>query len=300
MARSGAAGQQLLEAQHINKSLTALGCVMQALAQKRNHIPFRDSKLTQLIQDSLVGQAKSMMFIHIAPEASSISETMSTLHFGKQVTEITLGAAKRNTESGQVWEMREMLSTAQREAADAKIEAEALREEVQSLKKQAVAYKTGFKEEKKNSNDNNVQIAAYRPETAAEMTATATPTLRLTQRTSFSKIPSYSADGDAAKYQYISSHGSNSYPDNAWDRFDTTPVKGNAQYEYHAGAAAALDQSEFLNGSSEGFHSLAAAAAHGILLKSKSFSLARSNSGIGGGIARVYSSSSRRESRGRM
>lgn len=68
VGRSGAEGQQLLEAQHINRSLSALGGVMAALAAKRDHVPFRDSKLTQLLQDSLAGQAKSMMFVHVAPE----------------------------------------------------------------------------------------------------------------------------------------------------------------------------------------------------------------------------------------
>ena len=68
VAKSGAQGQQLLEAQHINKSLSSLGSVMHALASKSPHVPFRDSKLTQLLQDSLSGQAKSMMFMHIAPE----------------------------------------------------------------------------------------------------------------------------------------------------------------------------------------------------------------------------------------
>lgn len=96
VARSGAEGKQLLEAQHINKSLSALGNVMHALASKREHVPFRDSKLTQLLQDSLGGNAKAMMFIHVAPESSSASETLSTLNFGKTVTEITLGAATKN------------------------------------------------------------------------------------------------------------------------------------------------------------------------------------------------------------
>ena len=44
---------------------------MSALANKQAHIPFRNSKLTQLLQDSLCGQAKAMMFVHIAPEVSS-------------------------------------------------------------------------------------------------------------------------------------------------------------------------------------------------------------------------------------
>lgn len=113
--KSGAQGQRLTEAQHINKSLTALGCVMQALAQKRDYVPFRDSKLTQLLQDSLSGEAKSMMFVHISPEETSIGETLSTLHFGKGVTEITLGEAKRRTDSGSSIVLREKLASAEKE-----------------------------------------------------------------------------------------------------------------------------------------------------------------------------------------
>ena len=68
LSKSEATGDRMKEAQAINKSLSALGSVMAALANKDRHVPFRDSKLTQLLQDSLQGQAKAMMFIHIAPE----------------------------------------------------------------------------------------------------------------------------------------------------------------------------------------------------------------------------------------
>ncbi|PSC77000.1 kinesin KP1-like isoform B [Micractinium conductrix] len=119
VGKSGAEGQQLLEAQHINKSLSALGNVMHALANKNAHVPFRDSKLTQLLQDSLSGQAKTMMFMHVAPEQTSVSETLSTLNFGKNVTEITLGAAKKNAESGVAWEAKERAMKMEREAAAA-------------------------------------------------------------------------------------------------------------------------------------------------------------------------------------
>jgi kinesin family protein C2/C3 len=142
VSRSGAAGQQLLEAQHINKSLTALGCVMQALAQKRDHIPFRDSKLTFLLSDSLAGQAKSMMFMHVAPEESSVGETLSTLNFGSAVTKITLGAAKQNVfESRSIWEARkikEELALAKKEAEMEKEARRKLEEEVERLKEQLV------------------------------------------------------------------------------------------------------------------------------------------------------------------
>jgi hypothetical protein len=54
-------------------------------------VPFRNSKLTQLLQDSLCGQAKVMMLMQVAPEASSYGETVSTLAFAKRVSEVTLG-----------------------------------------------------------------------------------------------------------------------------------------------------------------------------------------------------------------
>ena len=127
ITRSGAEGVRLTEAQHINKSLTALGCVMQALAQKRDYVPFRDSKLTQLLQDSLSGQAKSMMFVHVAPEQSSGSESFSTLNFAKGVTEITLGAATKNQESGTNVVLREKLAKAEQEILK-------MKEEMQGIK----------------------------------------------------------------------------------------------------------------------------------------------------------------------
>lgn len=76
LSKSEATGDRMKEAQAINKSLSALGSVMAALANKDRHVPFRDSKLTQLLQDSLQGQAKAMMFIHIAPEVSHWAFTL--------------------------------------------------------------------------------------------------------------------------------------------------------------------------------------------------------------------------------
>ena len=69
MGRSEATGERLEEAKHINRSLSALGDVMAALAARdAKHVPFRNSKLTALLQDSLCGQAKAMMFVHVSPE----------------------------------------------------------------------------------------------------------------------------------------------------------------------------------------------------------------------------------------
>ena len=96
VSRSEATGERLKEAQHINKSLSALGDVIAALASKQNHIPYRNSKLTHLLADSLNGSAKVLMLSHIAPEKDNCSETISTLHFATRVSSVTLGKAKKN------------------------------------------------------------------------------------------------------------------------------------------------------------------------------------------------------------
>ncbi|KAF3779921.1 Kinesin-related protein 8 [Nymphaea thermarum] len=108
--KSEAVGERLKEAQHINKSLSALADVISALGQKNTHIPYRNSKLTQLLQDSLGGQAKTLMFVHINPHATAYKETISTLKFAERVSCVELGAARSNKESSQVRELKEEIS----------------------------------------------------------------------------------------------------------------------------------------------------------------------------------------------
>ncbi|XP_004296130.1 PREDICTED: kinesin-4-like [Fragaria vesca subsp. vesca] len=108
--KSEATGERLKEAQHINRSLSALGDVISALAQKSAHVPYRNSKLTQVLQDSLGGQAKTMMFVHINPELNALGETISTLKFAERVASIELGAAKSNKETSEIRELKEEIS----------------------------------------------------------------------------------------------------------------------------------------------------------------------------------------------
>ncbi|XAR67332.1 Minus-end-directed kinesin ATPase [Bertholletia excelsa] len=108
--KSEAVGERLKEAQHINRSLSALGDVISALAQKSQHIPYRNSKLTQVLQDSLGGHAKTLMFVHINPEVNAIGETISTLKFAERVASIELGAARSNKETGEIRDLKEEIS----------------------------------------------------------------------------------------------------------------------------------------------------------------------------------------------
>nr|XP_033513211.1 kinesin-like protein KIN-14P isoform X2 [Nicotiana tomentosiformis] len=107
--RSEVTGDRLKEAQHINKSLSALGDVISALAQKNAHVPYRNSKLTQLLQTSLGGQAKTLMFVQLNPEVGSYSETMSTLKFAERVSGVELGAARSSKEGRDVRDLMEQV-----------------------------------------------------------------------------------------------------------------------------------------------------------------------------------------------
>ncbi|XP_058084109.1 kinesin-like protein KIN-14I [Magnolia sinica] len=127
--KSEVTGDRLKEAQHINKSLSALGDVISALAQKNSHVPYRNSKLTQLLQDSLGGHAKTLMFVHISPEADAIGETISTLKFAERVATVELGTARTNKEGGDVRELKEQIANLK--AALARKEGES--EHIQSL-----------------------------------------------------------------------------------------------------------------------------------------------------------------------
>ncbi|KAL6616052.1 hypothetical protein ACP70R_038322 [Stipagrostis hirtigluma subsp. patula] len=108
--RSEATGDRLKEAQHINKSLSALGDVIFALAQKNTHVPYRNSKLTQVLQSSLGGQAKTLMFVQINPDVESYSETISTLKFAERVSGVELGAARSNKEGKDIKELLEQVT----------------------------------------------------------------------------------------------------------------------------------------------------------------------------------------------
>ncbi|KAJ2958577.1 hypothetical protein NQZ79_g5845 [Umbelopsis isabellina] len=83
VGKTGASGQTLEEAKKINKSLTALGMVINNLTDgKSSHIPYRDSKLTRILQESLGGNSRTTLIINCSPSSYNEQETLSTLRFG--------------------------------------------------------------------------------------------------------------------------------------------------------------------------------------------------------------------------
>jgi len=91
LKRTEAAGDQLKEAIEINKSLSALGDVIEAVAERRRQVPYRNHKLTQLLQDSLGGTAKTLMFVNVSPAESNMQETAMSLNYASRAKRITNG-----------------------------------------------------------------------------------------------------------------------------------------------------------------------------------------------------------------
>lgn len=97
IAKSGAEGSRLREAQCINKSLSALGDVINSLRSKHSHVPFRNSRLTYLLQDSLSGDSKTLMMVQVSPLESNISESVCSLKFAQRVRTVEIGPSSSSS-----------------------------------------------------------------------------------------------------------------------------------------------------------------------------------------------------------
>ncbi|XP_077541385.1 kinesin-like protein KIF11 [Haemaphysalis longicornis] len=89
IGRSGAIDRRAREAGNINQSLLTLGRVITALVDKAPHVPYRESKLTRLLQDSLGGRTKTSIIATISPDMSNLDETLSTLDYAHRAKNIT-------------------------------------------------------------------------------------------------------------------------------------------------------------------------------------------------------------------
>ncbi|EXJ82844.1 kinesin heavy chain [Capronia epimyces CBS 606.96] len=115
VGKTGASGQTLEEAKKINKSLSALGMVINALTDgKSTHVPYRDSKLTRILQESLGGNSRTTLIINCSPSSYNDAETVSTLRFGMRAKTIR-NKAKINAELSPA-ELKRQLKMAQSQA----------------------------------------------------------------------------------------------------------------------------------------------------------------------------------------
>eukprot|EP00434_Breviolum_minutum_P003495 symbB.v1.2.003073.t1/scaffold169.1/size288995/1 len=113
LKKSEVTGEQMKEAQSINKSLTALGDVIEALTKGQKHVPYRNHRLTQLLSDSLGGNAKTLMFVNCSPASGNLDETAAALAYAVRAKNI-VNKVEKNSDSQEVARLKkviQMLST---------------------------------------------------------------------------------------------------------------------------------------------------------------------------------------------
>ena len=118
VSKSCAEGERLKEASYINKSLSALGDVIASLASAQsrstsNHVPFRNSKLTYLLSDSLGNECKTMLFVNISPSVVHAHESLCSLMFAFRARNVNLSSSGASLSN--VKKLREVVELAKRE-----------------------------------------------------------------------------------------------------------------------------------------------------------------------------------------
>jgi len=135
VGQTGAEGQTLEEANKINQSLSALGNVINALTDpKVKHIPYRDSKLTRILQETFGGNSRTVLIICCSASSTNAKESLSTLRFGQRAKAVK-NTVKQNLELSRT-ELKRLLAIAQKEI-------ETLKKQNSDLETEIAFYKSG-------------------------------------------------------------------------------------------------------------------------------------------------------------
>ncbi|KAK4751261.1 hypothetical protein SAY87_004743 [Trapa incisa] len=134
-------GDRLKESQFINKSLSALGDVISALASKTAHVPYRNSKLTHMLQSSLGGDCKTLMFVQVSPSAADLGETLCSLNFASRVRGIENGPARKQADVSELFKYKQMVEKLKQEEKETR----KLQDNLQSLQLKLGAREHAYK-----------------------------------------------------------------------------------------------------------------------------------------------------------
>ncbi|XP_047059388.1 kinesin-like protein KIN-14B [Lolium rigidum] len=148
LVKTKATGKRLKEGKAINLSLSALGDVIDALQTKKTHVPYRNSKLTQVLRDSLGCESKTLMLVHIRPNENDLCETVCTLGFATRVRSIRLESEESPDVKARkeqfLMELGQKVNDLEQECDNIKRKVKKLEDTMEQLKGPQLAVSTNF------------------------------------------------------------------------------------------------------------------------------------------------------------
>ncbi|KAL3721785.1 hypothetical protein ACJRO7_034169 [Eucalyptus globulus] len=123
-------GERVTELLHVMKSLSALGDVLSSLSSKKDIVPYENSTLTRVLADSLGGSSKTLLIVNVSPDASNVSETLSSLNFASRARNAMLSLGNRDT----IKKWRDVANDARKDLYDKEKELQDVKQEVLGLK----------------------------------------------------------------------------------------------------------------------------------------------------------------------
>ena len=210
VGKTGASGETLEEAKKINQSLSALGnCIMALTKKNKAHVPYRDSKLTFILRESLGGNTKTTLLIACSPHSFNLEETVSTLRFGQRAKSIK----------------NKVKINAQRSVAELELIVKKLTKEVKVLKK----YSTRLEQELNKLHVEGLDLEAIKRQLFEEAAAAGSTKLPMPEPTTpvqmraTSRLHSDSDSEDAEKL----SDGGKSTPTKDYDDMNARRLDGS-------------------------------------------------------------------------
>ncbi|KAL6842943.1 hypothetical protein ACP4OV_027256 [Aristida adscensionis] len=241
VTKTGAGGVRLNEGKHINKSLMILGNVINKLSEngkQRGHIPYRDSKLTRILQPALGGNAKTSIICTAAPEEIHIEETRGTLQFASrakcvsncaQVNEILTDAALLKRQKMEIEQLRNKLQGSHSEVLEqvvlklrndmhkSELERDRLAMELEEERKLRETLEYRLAEKQKLENPDNTSISADQFTDSTQLDAFKSPDSKYTQNGFVVCRSRYSND---VEFSPISENMDNIADEDLWTRLN--------------------------------------------------------------------------------
>ncbi|XP_045815354.1 kinesin-like protein KIN-14U [Trifolium pratense] len=203
LLKTGAKGITLDEGRAINLSLSALADVLAALKRKRCHVPYRNSKLTQLLRDSLGDGSKVLMLVHISPSEEDVCETICSLNFAKRARAIE---SNREVPMELKKQREKKIMELEEDIKEAEKQCQSLRDQIQNVELKLCENRKLFSTiYSLQESDYELVTSTSQKDDLKEITETPKASKKSTQRIVSNSVPRFMSSTVASRHRQIAS-----------------------------------------------------------------------------------------------